>query len=157
MDVHLKKATIEDCEKIHKIQITAYKPLLDKYQDFEFNPGAETYECFRNRFNNAAINHYIIEASDTFIGYFRVFLTGENICRFSALFILPKYQGKGYAQQAMKQVEKLYPNITKWTLSTIKQEQKLCHLYEKMGYTAISEEAVKDGMDLINYEKVVRN
>jgi len=157
MDVHLKKATIEDCEKIHKIQIIAYKPLLDKYQDFEFNPGAESFERFRNRFDNVAIDHYIIQTADTGIGYFRVLLIGENTYRLSALFILPKYQGKGYAQQAMRQVEKLYPHITKWMLSTVKQEKKLCHLYEKMGYTAISEEAVKDGMALINYEKVVRN
>jgi len=143
--------------KIYKIQIIAYKPLLYKYQDFEYNPRAESFERFRNRFDNVAIDHYIIQAADTSIRYFRVFLIGENICRFSALFILPKYQGKGYAQQVMKQVEKLYPHITKWMLSTVKQEQKLCHLYEKMGYTAISEEAVKDGMDLINYEKVVCN
>jgi hypothetical protein len=70
------------------------------------------------------------------------------------MFILPVFQGNSYAQAAIKQAERLYPETTKWVLDTIKQEKKLCHLYEKMGYKLTGvEENIKLGMDIVYYAK----
>ena len=41
-----------------------------------------------------------------------------------------------------------------WQLDTIAQEEKLRHLYEKMGYRRIEKtEQIKAGMELVYYEK----
>jgi hypothetical protein len=41
-----------------------------------------------------------------------------------------------------------------WELDTIKQEGKLCHLYEKMGYKQTGrEETIKEGMTLVFYAR----
>ncbi len=70
------------------------------------------------------------------------------------MFILPEFQRKGYAQKAIKQAESYYHEAKKWVLDTIKQEDVLCHLYEKMGYTLTGiERNIKPGMDLVNYAK----
>ena len=70
------------------------------------------------------------------------------------ILILPEYQNKGLAQQAIKKVESLYPDAEYWRLDTIAQEDKLCHLYSKMGYQKTGEiEHIKDGMDIVFFEK----
>lgn len=68
---------------------------------------------------------------------------------------MPQEQGKGYAQQAMRLVEAMYPQATRWELDTIKEEKALCYLYEKMGYRLTGEEkTIKDGMTIVYYAKM---
>ena len=60
----------------------------------------------------------------------------------------------GYATQAIRQMEKLYPNAALWQLDTIMQEEYLCRLYERIGYRKTGQvESVREGMDLVFYEK----
>lgn len=78
----------------------------------------------------------------------------NDLCELKQIYILPKYQGNGYAQQAIVMIESLYPEAKHWELDTIKQEAKLCHLYEKMGYKQTGKEvSVKDELTLIFYKK----
>lgn len=50
--------------------------------------------------------------------------------------------------------ELLYPEAKHWQLYTIKQESKLCHLYEKMGYKQTGKElSIKDEITLAFYKK----
>ena len=73
----------------------------------------------------------------------------QKVC-FWPIFILTEYQGFGYAQEAE------YPESIFWELETILQEPKLRHLYEKMGYRRTGKtERIRDGMDLVYYEKEV--
>jgi len=41
MELLFEKLTRDDSEKIHELQVISFKALLDKYQDYETNPGAE--------------------------------------------------------------------------------------------------------------------
>ena len=153
-ELYLKSATIEDSEKIYKMQIIGFKALLEKYQDYDTNPGAETLEGVKKRFALDAVDQYFITLQDEDIGYIRIVHMGEGTYKLSQLFILPGYQNNGYAQAAIIQAELLYPDAKKWILDTIKQETKLCRLYEKLGYKLTGvEKNVKPGMDLVDYEK----
>ena len=71
------------------------------------------------------------------------------------MFIHPDFQDQHLGQKAVLELENNYPNVVKWTLDTILQEEKLCHFYEKLGYvdTGIREK-IKDGMDIVFYEKL---
>lgn len=52
--------------------------------------------------------------------------------------------------------EALYPSALRWELDTILQEEKLCHLYEKMGYRQNGRtEEIKENMTLVFYAKDV--
>jgi len=155
-EVTIKKAAQKDSEIIHKMQVESFTPVLEKYQDNETSPAAETLERFKERFYTAKIHHYLIELKNETIGYVRVLMLPGNVYKLSSLFIITSHQGKGYAQQAIKQIEKLYPQATKFVLTTIKQEKKLCHLYKKLSYTPKREEHIKSGMDLIHYEKIIK-
>ena len=154
MEIHLKKADLTDCESIHQMQTAGFKALLDKYQDFETSPGAETLAHIQKRFEYAQIDHYFIQLHDENIGYIRINRLNENTCHLSQMFILPEYQGNGYAQQAIRQVELRNPQAAHWLLDTIRQEPKLCYLYEKMGYKRTGTQTnIKASMDLVDYAK----
>jgi len=154
MNVHIKKATVEDSEKIHKMQIVAYKPFLEKYEDYDTNPGSETLERVQERFSFDCVDQYLIFTNSENIGYIRIVHHDDNTFGLSQMFILPAYQGNGYAQAAIIQTELHYPKAEKWILRTIKQEPKLCHLYEKMGYKLNGHDKnIKKGMDLVGYAK----
>ena len=156
MNVLLTKATIEDSETIHKMQLESFAPLLEKYRDYDTNPAAEPLEKVKHRFSFINVDHYFIALDENKIGYLRIHHLDETTGRLSAMFILPAYQVKGYAQAAIKQAESRYPNAEKWTLDTIKQEPKLRRLYEKLGYKLTGEEKnIKPGMDIVYYAKYV--
>ena len=154
MPVQLRKATIEDCEQIHRMQVASFRALLEKYHDLETNPGAEPLSRVVERMQQPFTDYYLILLNGTEIGVIRVVRRSEDVCRVAPLFILPGFQGKGYAQAAMLAAERLYPEATLWQLSTILQEEKLCYLYEKLGYRRTGEtETIQPGMDIICFEK----
>lgn len=153
MSVTLKLATKAECATILKIQTRAFSQLLLKYEDYSSSPAAESLDQIQQRYDQPFTDYYLILLDDLEIGMLRVCNFGEN-CRLSPICILQEYHGKGYAQEAIRQMEHLYPHAKKWQLDTIVQEEKLCYLYEKMGYRKTGKvEHVKDGMDLVSFEK----
>lgn len=153
--ISLKKAKRSDCEELHRIQIASFQTLLEKYQDFDTSPAAETIERIIERFEQDFTDYFQILLDEQCVGMMRICDYGHT-CRISPICILPEHQGKGYAQKAMKLAEKYYPFARKWTLDTIAQEHKLCYLYEKMGFRRTGQiETIKDGMDVIYYEKLI--
>lgn len=152
MSVSLEKADISDAQELYDMQIKSFKALLTRYQDSN-SPGAETIERTFQRMKDPSTDFYFISLCGKHIGALRIYSSGE-LCKLKQIFILPKYQGYGYAQQAISLVESFYPDAGRWELDTILQEEKLCYLYEKMGYKKTGKiEAVKDGMDLVFYAK----
>lgn len=80
----------------------------------------------------------------------------DKLCKLKQIYILPEYQGFGYAQKAITIAESLYPAVEKWELDTILQEEKLCYLYEKMGYKKTGKvEPIMNGMDIVYYAKQI--
>lgn len=71
------------------------------------------------------------------------------------MFILPAYQGKRIAQQAITLIEEMFPQATTWELAALLEEKRNCYLYEKMGYnkTKISKK-LNDSATLVFYKKV---
>lgn len=154
MQITLKRALRADCEQIHQMQSKAFKQLLEKYKDYQTNPGAETLERITRKMEHNLTDYYFIQLGNISIGVIRIVRDIKDTCRIAPMFILPEYQGNGYAQEAIKQVELLYPHTKYWELDTIKQEQKLCYLYEKMGYKATGkEEEIQEGMSIKYYAK----
>ena len=44
MEITLLRANIDDAEKLHAMQVEAFKKLLEKYQDFDTSPANESVE-----------------------------------------------------------------------------------------------------------------
>ncbi|MBB6716141.1 GNAT family N-acetyltransferase [Clostridium gasigenes] len=139
----------------HNIQKKSFEPLLDKYHDYDGNPAMESVQVIKAKIDRANTTAYIFQLNDINVGWVRVMSFGEMTYKISALCVLPEYQNRGIAKEALKQIESYYPNASKWILDTIFQEKGNCHLYEKLGYVKVGElRPINERMTLVNYIKI---
>ena len=144
----------DDMETIWKMQVEAFSKLLDKYQDYDTNPAAESFEKVMARYEQPWTTYYFISIENENVGAVRIVDKKDGSRkRISPVWIMPEHRNKGYAQAAIKAAEEKYgPNH--WCLDTILQESGNLHLYEKMGYHRTGRiEKVNDRMDIVFYEK----
>lgn len=99
----------EDLELLYSMQLKAFAALFEKYQDKETSPAAESFERTLQRFSNANVTYYLILEDESVIGSIRI-RKQDKIYVLVQILILPEYQNKGLAQQAIKKVESLYPD-----------------------------------------------
>ncbi|MBQ3138016.1 MAG: GNAT family N-acetyltransferase [Clostridia bacterium] len=155
MDIKLIEAEYKDLDAILKMQIEAFSELYAKYQDTETSPAKEKYEDILYRFNQPETTYYFIMADNIKVGVIRVVDCKDGITRkrISPIFVMPEYRNMGYAQQAIKEAERIHGK-QHWKLDTILQEKGNLHLYEKLGYHQTGKtEQINDKMTIVYYEK----
>lgn len=142
---------------VHDIQKRSFKQLLDKYHDYDVNPAMESIYMVKEKMDRANTTAYIFKLNDVNVGWVRVTELAEVTYKISALCVLPEYQNRGIAQEALKQIESHYPKAQKWILDTILQEKGSCHLYEKLGYKKVGDLIpINERMTLVSYEKICK-
>lgn len=72
MRIKLEKASIEQAEEIHKLQVESFLPLLQKYEDYETNPANEKIERILYRFRQSFTAYYFIILGKIRIGAVRI-------------------------------------------------------------------------------------
>ena len=152
--VQLLRAEEKDAELIRSMQQEAFAALLDRYRDYDMSPATETPEKIRWKITHPGSFYYFILAHGQTVGGIRVVDAGDGSRkRISPLYILPSHRGKGSAQAAMAEAERIH-GASHWQLDTILQEAGNCYLYEKMGYHRTGHQTViKDNMTIVDYEK----
>lgn len=151
MNVELVKMNIEDVHLLHAMQQKAFQPLLDKYKDYETNPANESIIRLTEKILMGSF--FKIVSENEIVGAIRI-VQRNNSNWISPIFILPRSQGKGIAQKALKLAEDLFSEVKTWELQTILQEKGTCYLYEKMGYRRTDfERQINSRMTLIGYKK----
>lgn len=157
MKIQLKAALVCDAELIWNMQLKAFKELLEKYQDFDTNPGNDTLEKVISKLKRDDTKYYFIVYKDCCVGVIHIKQIEAGIMNLKTLYVLPEYQGLGIAQKTITLIEKMYPNVKEWRLDTILQENGNCYLYEKMGYLRTGAiRNIKEDMDLVYYKKVMK-
>lgn len=153
MNVTLRKAELADAEQLWKLQIEGFAELLERYQDFDTNPAAEPLEKTIMRLQQPWRHFYFVMEGNTPVGAISVRVLDEGWKKLGPLWVLPAYQGRGIAQEAIRLVEELH-GADKWALDTILQEKGNCHLYEKLGYRQTgATHVVNERMTLVDYVK----
>lgn len=145
----------EFIDAVFNIQRKAYKPLFDKYHDTDTSPYLESKEEVLEKYTRPGTSGYVFLNKDIPVGAVRIIARGD-VCKVSALAVLPEYQNRGIAQAALKEIESMHSGCKCWILDTIFEEKCNCHLYEKLRYVKIREpQAVNDHLTLINYKKEI--
>ena len=155
MDINLIVAEFKDLNTILQMQKEAFSELYAKYQDTETSPATEKYEDILFRFNQPETTYYFITADNIKVGVIRIVDCKDDVTRkrISPIFIMSEYRNKGYAQQAIKEAERIHDE-QHWKLDTILQEKGNCYLYEKLGYHQTGKtEQINDKMTIVYYEK----
>ena len=146
---------VNDCDVAVAREIirAAYMPLYEKYGDAK-NPANKSLDDLLFDLRRERSYAYFLLHDEEPIGYIRVGERAPGEFSISDLAIHPDYQGKGYATQFIREIEKIYHMAKKWSLVTVLEEEKDCHLYEKMGYTQVTVlEEVSDRMHFVLYVK----
>ena len=155
MDIKLFAANLEDLNTILQMQKEAFAELYEKYQDTKTSPATEEYEDILFRFNQPETTYYFITAENVKVGVIRIVDCKDGVTRkrVSPIFIMSEYRNKGYAQQAIKEAERIHGE-QHWKLDTILQEKGNCYLYEKLGYHQTGKtRQINDKMTIVYYEK----
>ncbi len=140
--------------KAFKMQKKCFKPIYEKYQD-ETSPNKDSFAKFTSRVSKPNFQMYWIIENDIKIGQIWVATKNETAI-LARVFVLPKYHNKGYATNAIINIEKLYSHYNHWQLDTIKEEKKNVHLYQKLGYKPNGKEKIiNDKMTIIEFEKEI--
>lgn len=156
--IKVSRISSEIADTIHKIQKECFNPLLKIYEDYDLSPAMESVEKIKEKIDRNNTIAYIFEFNGINVGWVRVIEYPNLTFKIAALCILPEYQNKGLAQEALKQIESFYPNAKRWILDTILQEKGNCHLYEKIGYVRFGDVIpINDRMTIVSYEKYVNN
>ena len=152
--VQLVQAEEKDAEQIQAMQQDAFAEILEKYQDHDMSPATESLEKIRWKITHPGSFYYFIKAGEETVGGIRIVnLSDGSRKRISPLYIMSAYRGKGYAQAAMADAERIHGSHH-WQLDTILQETGNCHLYEKMGYRQTGHRTViNENMTIVDYEK----
>ncbi len=150
------KIKIYELLKAFIMQKKCFKPIYEKYYD-ETNPCKESLSKFVSRTTKPSFQMYWIVDNSTKVGQIWV-ATKNNTAKLARLFVLPKFQNKGYATAAIIDIEKLYSQYYHWQLDTIKEEKRNVHLYQKLGYKPCGKEKiVNDKMTIIEFEKEIND
>lgn len=154
MAITLLEATREDVEMIWRMQVEAFAGLLETYHDYATSPAAESLSRIIEKYEQPWTKYFFITENGTKTGVVRVVNKKDGSPkRISPIWIMPQYRNKGYAQQAIMELEKLYGS-DRWCLDTILQEKGNIHLYEKMGYVQTGKvEHINENMDIVFFEK----
>ena len=118
------------------------------------SPAAESYDRILQKYDFTGTIYYFIVADGIKVGGIRVIdkMDGSRK-RISPIWIMHEFRNKGYAKQAIQEVEKLYGDDN-WSLDTILQEKGNIHLYEKLGYKRTGKiERISCLMDIVYFEK----
>lgn len=150
--ISLKKASMSDANELFEMQKKVFQPIYEKYQDHDTSPVFQTFERFNERLQIG--DYFKIYDHGSLVGSVHVYPKSPGIMRLHMINILGEFQGKGIAQEVMGRLEGMYPHAKSWELDTIKQEQRNCYLYEKMGYIQTGDEwKINEQMTLIHYTK----
>lgn len=157
--IKLKLVTEDEAECLHRLQVEAFMPLYEKYQDDDTSPAKESLKKVTEKIIDTNSDYYFVVFHGEKVGGVRVSRhKGEKVYKdvnwISPIFIIPEFQNKGIASTVIEQLFDTYPDTIEWRLDTIKQEKGNCHLYEKCDFVRTGEEiVVNKKMTLVKYVK----
>lgn len=158
-EITLEKCELADAAKILALSVEIFTPFLEKYHDDAVNPAKMPIDKVVSWLTQDFTTIYFVKANDEIVGFVRVIevtwdFPGQLKIHLSPLGIVPSRQNQGIMQEVFRQLEQLYQPTDGWELSTILQEARNIHFYEKLGYERTGEATrVNEFEDIVGFYK----
>lgn len=162
--IKLRQTTIDDVEILTEIQQKAFYPLYEKYHD-EGNPYLRDKRDILCRLDNPNFLYLTILSDDKIVGGILYRLKGSTPFikklmfgkyYLARVYVLPEYQSKGIATEAILQSEKFLKNPRKSYVDFPEDLEKNRRCYMKCGYADTGKRLeAEPGLILACFEKII--
>lgn len=155
--IELIKAELKDSEEILYIQKQCFIEYLDKYQDHEVNPCNEDIEHLKSRIESKIWDIYFIKVNGDVAGIIKVNHYDLNTYKINDFGILPKFRDMHIGTAVFMEIKEKYDNAKEWILSTILEEDRCIHFYEKFGFKRSSDKepkVINEKMTIVGYKLI---
>lgn len=149
--INIIRAEIKDANTLTELKIKTFD---DDSRRFFNRPsgGPPGYDSIESQIEMIK-SHFVFKilCDETIIGGIVVMNNSNSCYELANIYIDPDYQNQGIGQQAIKFIEKEFPDAKKWTLDTPSAATRNHYLYEKMGYIKINEMLLDKNSNLYLY------
>jgi ribosomal protein S18 acetylase RimI-like enzyme len=153
-DVVIERAGIEDAERILRLQTIAYRSEAELYHNPRIPPMIQTLPDLQAQFED----HLILKAAiggGRIVGSVRA-RVAQGTCFVGRLVVHPEFQRQGLGSALMGDIEKRFPQATRFELFTGHRSGGNLALYRKLGYRELRRERVDATLELVYLEKLNR-
>jgi ribosomal protein S18 acetylase RimI-like enzyme len=147
----IKRASIEDAEKILGLQKHAYISEAEIINDFTIQPLRQTLVEVLSEFRQLVFLK--VELDNKIIGSVRSYFE-SGTCYIGKLIVDPAYQNLGIGTQLLHAAELLFPDAQRYELFTGQKSNKNLHIYESNGYRIFKNKVVSEKLTLAFLEKI---
>lgn len=149
-DVMIEIANTGDAETILTLQKLAFESEARLYDDWSIAPLHESLEEISGLFAKMIFLKAVCDGE--VVGSVRGYLRGE-MCNIGRLIVHPSFRGRGIGTALMHAIEDQFPQASRFELSTGYLSEGNIRLYERLGYSIYSTEAVTPKLTLVNMAK----
>ncbi|MFD3274448.1 GNAT family N-acetyltransferase [Paenibacillus dendritiformis] len=148
--VILERAIKNDAPKLAELQKASFDEESKHFNNNEIG-GPPGYDSISWQEEMMQICEYFkVLFNGEIIGGALILIESNQVHNLGRIFIDPNFQNQGIGMKVMKEIERSFPDSTKWWLDTPSWSVKYHHFYTKCGFTKVREEG-----DLYIFEKTL--
>ena len=152
--IEMRKAELGDAEELLAVQKESFAVYAKKYGDFDSNP--YYMDLHRMKFNiKYRFGQYykLVNQEDNKIigGLFCFELDEKEIMKIAQFYFLEPFQHLG--TDVLNKLFALNPQVKKWYVDTIMQEEYNVEFYKHLGFKIIDEEEEHEGLTFVTFLK----
>lgn len=146
----IEVASLDDADEILSLIKRAFAPVGAQYGDDTLPPLTETPESFRSRFASETVLKAMLD--NRIVGAVIGALDGD-VCRVGRLVVEPGLQGHGIGRALATEIERRFPDVSRFELFTGDRSVETLGLYESLGYRETRRAYVSGRLSLVYLEK----
>lgn len=152
----IEKAAHKDAKRLLEVQKSAFKKYLDKYGEFDGNPYHMSLHRMEFNIKYPYGQYYKIVDENTneiIGGIFGFEVDKKEVMQIGQFYLLDEYQAQGYGKIAFKYFLDHNPQVEKFYLDTILQEEYNVEFYQHFGFEIIDSEEEHEGLTFVTLLK----
>lgn len=154
--IKIEKVELSDAKTMLEIQRQAFQKYAKKYGDFDSNPYHMSLHRMEFNIQYRYGQYYKVineETGQIIGGIFGFELDQKEIMKIAQFYLLDEYQSLGYGKIVLNYFIEKNPQVEKWFIDTILQEEYNVEFYRHFDFEIIDEEEEHEGLTFVTMLK----